>query len=256
MCRINAIIGNIPNKAQVMHIMMLYASTEKWQVDGWGVTDGVEMDRSGLAFHENGGIMNDLDPSRLWLGHIRAASIGTQIGMEAAHPYHFNLFYGVHNGWMHEIIKPQIVGPDTDSFRAFYILARICARDRITSDTLYTALHEYAFREWMSLYGPDTTFAFGLHTRDSLIFIRNEKKELWMVDVGGGTLINTSKEALYKTLVYGERYLQLNISGTNIVRFSDPNILVEVKHDGRMDFNEVAYDFAPRPAKRKKGKRS
>jgi len=238
MCRIAALLGDFPYKRELMHQAMLLGSVEHFQYDGWGVTDGRTLSKSENPFYEDGCI-----PSLTgnhWLGHVRAASNGTELSKEAAHPYHLNCFYGVHNGRMDEVIKLDIHGPDTDSYRAFYYLARMCARDGIQPDTLYDALCDSLFAEWMNLFGPQSSFAFGILTRDEVIFIRNKERELWAVTTNYGTVVHSSPLALKRVLSYARNYYDVTADESFLL---PKDALIRFCGD-RFDAIKVDYKFA------------
>lgn len=261
MCRISAIIGTPQHKPELMHLMMLYGSAERFQHDGWGITDGALVRVSGDPFYREGAISRHFDTEKIWLGHVRSASVGTALGDEAAHPYFFpftdHSFAAVHNGHIDELFKVRVNGaPNTDSYRAFSALDHILYKQRIPRKHVATSLVNGVFAEWIGDYGKNTTFAFGLHLDDRLILIRDSTKELWIARNKECTLVHTSRDALDNVLDFAHIYFAITFSAPYLL---DNNMLVEFTSDNRLiTCASLEYAFAQQPVpvqkKRKKGR--
>lgn len=238
-----------------MHLLMLYGSAEPYQVDGWGITDGSKYIKSEDPYYQGGVVPKDFITAPL-LGHVRAASLDTEISKNAAHPYWFaigsgespgaNFWFGVHNGNFDEVSRFGVKGPNTDSYRAFSALSALLRRDGIKKDGIYDALSHGLFAEWMSYYREGSSIAIALHVGDSIIFFRNVYKPLYVSFGDDMQLVHTSLNAIEGTIKYARRYLDM--------QFSDPELLPShslISMGEREMMRAASYIHAPATKKRK-----
>lgn len=259
MCRIAAIIGEHELKDQIFHLMLLYGSAQRYQEDGWGYTDGSYLRKHEAPFFDTGFVAEKMDRTKPWLGHVRSATVNTEISAEASHPYYFRngdmSWFGVHNGYFDHIIQPDIKGPETDTFKAFYILNKLFYRDNPPKDRLFELLAERILPEWLSFFAQFTTFAVALHFGDTIYFMRAPSKELYVAQLDTLTLVHTSEVALNRILDYFQDYHNLGVPmnpmllpENQLIRFEDYDAIMQ-----QVNYN--LYVRSRKAIKKKKGGR-
>lgn len=245
MCRIIGLSGpSTELKAELMHMLMLYASAEPWQIDSYGMTDGRHYIKTEGAYYKTGLERRLPETDHLWLGHVRNASVGSELSIQAAHPYMFRAFHGVHNGFFDLVPHDYALkGPKTDSYEAFLLISNILRKyyeGVIETSTLMRALPQ-AFEH---MYSSD--FAIGMHTREAIYFLRNEARQLYVMSGENFRCIHTSASALDQVKQWASRYKG--------VEFSDPVLLPENQlhcftMSGAITSTEISWQWAERPKK-------
>lgn len=210
MCRLAAITAtNIPlsTKVALLDRLMLMGNADR-QTDGWGVAD-----ESGNGAKSGGDYFRGVPTwmrrfrNEIFIGHVRSASFGTEMGTDAAHPYVFKDdtgavdFIGAHNGQFLGTWKNQPTGlpnaVNTDSWRAFFQLHKKIA-GRIIEPDIVT--------DWLSVYDDTSAFALLILQNNILSVVRNSQRTLHMARIGNGFVIHTAKEALESLAEYATSF--------------------------------------------------
>ncbi len=255
MCRICVLFDptgsdRIIEKAQLMHLLMLYGSADPYQHDGWGITNGKNRHKRGQSFHVDGYIDPNLCELSI-LGHIRSASANTELGDKAAHPYVFRLpdqrkWYGVHNGQFNPTYDIKVKGPDTDTYKAFSVLNGILS-EYFQPDKPFRELLTGVLPLWLGLHYSTSTFALAFHVDDDILLFRSEPKTLYASTTEQYTLVHTSGDALLRVGDYAEKYMGIQVSLPVLL---STNTLISLRTGLE---TPVSYTLrAPQPMRRKK----
>lgn len=283
MCRLMAItaseesLGGYKNKQALLHEMLLRGNADGQQ-DGWGVSDGSYIMKSGDPYWKTvPAWINQMSGGSTWIGHVRSASAGTEKSAHASHPYRVmkdlssqniedTLFIAAHNGmfqgtWTkHDKIDGE---PNTDSWRAFVALQKVLLKgEEITADVVDT---------WLSRFDSDSSFCVLISKGTNLYAIRgdNALKVLHGCTIGDGYIIHTSAEALEAVKVYADVSLGLTTGKVEEIgkktmvtfQYASPDIAVETlkfvqvspnysRNYSNMGYSQTSY-VTPPPAERK-----
>lgn len=170
--------------------LMLRSQADGDQSYGAGVTDGINMYKSGLSYTAVGDFwLDDLDPTRMWMGHVRKPSKGTAAASTiASHPFYFpNGIIAAHNGYIADTGEAGKDEPNVDSFRALKQLATAVGNGEITVPLLNT---------WIESFGPGSEWAFMIYHHDTLFVVRGIRP-MYYTSQSGGVIFSTSPDVLY-----------------------------------------------------------
>lgn len=218
MCRLIGVHSLSPVDAyttvlqRIITMQLLYNAALEEQRDGAGVTDGVRLSKTdetpvGLDWS----VMQMFDPNAPWLGHVRAASRGTDTTVYEAHPYRYGvddtLTHFAHNGFFPEYRsryavpedfadehEPDYVVPLTDSYFAGNILHKLLL---LTPDD-----PGHAIREWAALHSYRAEWSIAFHFRSRLHFVRGHRDLFTTcLNVNGKdfAVVCTSERAIFAT---------------------------------------------------------
>lgn len=214
MCRLCAMTetGTGPvQRAMLMDRMLLLNNADSVaQRDGWGVSDGVKVfkDKASYRNYDPTPWMDGLANNKIWIGHLRNASLNTTLDQESAHPYQFPHFTAAHNGVFQGSHKA--VGSltdvenvvNTDSWRAFYKLNQLIGEGKTIEECVDS---------WSSLFEDTSAFVCLILQENILHIVRGPKnRELYYVQFGDGLIFNTDDVVLknmgsYLEWVTGEK---------------------------------------------------
>lgn len=249
MCRICALTNtdHAPLfRPMMLDRMMLMGNADRTpQKDGWGVTDGNHVFKAKDAYREymHANWMEAFDTRSIWLGHVRHASANTALSDDAAHPYKFPQFIGVHNGcfqgtWR-EMPNPTPEGAiNTDTWRAFYLLNKELESGKLLPDVVDA---------WLSRFDEDSAFVVMLIHNQQLHIIRGPKtRELYFGEHGNGLVFHTDQNVLK---IGDDLYKWYSGEGIeNITEF--PELHYARLSPGEKWFEELrALDWKPAPKK-------
>lgn len=196
-------------KFDVLHMGMLLGNLDEAQDSGWGLSDGNMYTKAGGPYWIGQDMewVEELDPTRMLLGHVRKASPGTDRDTAlAAHPYAFRILGGerermltvAHNGFLTgtgaHVYNSNT--PNTDSYRAFAILANmVTERQDLTPEII---------QEWLGNFYDDSQYAFTFYLDDTLWALRGNRL-LYSCTFGDGYIVHTSKAVLVSLGFYVKR---------------------------------------------------
>lgn len=209
MCRITVLSGGslpVMFKRRLLDRIMIANSADDTQQDGWGVTNGNWVVKSGTSYHDTHGDeyaklhAEDIDPHDIVVGHVRKASWkGTIKEDKAAHPYEYLLPNGkkliaAHNGFVTG--KDFVYGADilTDTQRFMPLLVKLVEEhDEITTEII---------KQWLSHLYDTSAFVFVIQY-DGITHIvtdPNQRRNIFFMELEDGTIIfNTSSDVLKNT---------------------------------------------------------
>lgn len=192
MCRLLAYTGsvNAAMRRLLFDQLMIRSVADYDQSYGAGVTDGINMFKSGHSYMTVGDQwLNELDPSRVWMGHVRKPSKGTAAASTvASHPFFFpNGLIAAHNGYISDTGESGQGEPNVDSFRALKQLATAVGDGEITKELL---------NAWIESFGPGSEWAFMIYHRDTLYIVRGVRP-MYYASQAGGVIFSTSSDVLF-----------------------------------------------------------
>lgn len=186
MCRLFAITAtnmDPQRKIQALDRLMLL-HTAAGNDDGWGICDTKFVHKNTGMYLDPAWMEKTIDASGIMFGHTRYASSNTGLNMKESHPFALDNLTGMHNGLMQNTGVSVGEMPDSDSFRALKRLSDAMGDHPITKELI---------ERWLQTFWDNSSFAFMIYADKKLHVFRNEKRMLFIAQIGDGYIIATTE---------------------------------------------------------------
>jgi predicted glutamine amidotransferase len=244
MCRLLLMTATRVNehaKRLFFHQLMLQNRAES-QNDGAGITDGINLLKSGLDYSTLGlQWLPKLDHRLPWMGHVRSMSKGTSTAsVLAAHPFYYKEsgLIGAHNGFITGTGDSAEGEPNVDSYRALKDLSQRIVKHR--------GLDQSVLKDWIQNFGPYSEWAFMLRYRDDSWVIRGIRHVYWL-RIDDGYLFCTSYNSLALFVEWVQMFWPDQFNMSNIRDMAEYQA-AKIDSTGRLRWiNLPARERAPDP---------